>query len=337
LVSKGYEGTFSNSLLVHVVKKEGDKASEFDRMALFRYPERSPDFVVGPDGKQKRVQDRVDNDIEIVFQDAQRDQFWIVEGTDGKLELVQRAAGGKVTRTPLTVGEKGAVPTQVRTVPMTVAVLERAAQMHEVRVPRIIPEAQRKSGTAMDAMQLSGLDLEVSKGDYVVPHVFVPFVQFAQVGDPPGEHPMVVELPGVGKVGLLLSNTRRELPSVLKLKDFEAVKYPGATNSFADFVSTLEVTDKATGKVETQVARLNAPAENHGLYYFQAAWDGNQLPGQHFSVLGVGNRPGIKVMILGAILMIAGIGYAFYVKPVLMKVKKQQLAAWAARQPKGDA
>jgi hypothetical protein len=35
-------------------------------------------------------------------------------------------------------------------------------------------------------------------------------------------------------------------------------------------------------------------------------------------------------MILGALLMILGIGYAFYVKPILLKVKKQQLAEWAA-------
>ncbi len=334
LVSKGYEGTMSNSLMVQVTKKEGEKETTFNRMALFRYPERSPDFITGPDGKQKRVQDRVDNDIQIVFHDAQRDQFWVVEGTDGKLELVQRAAGGKVTRTPVQAGEGGAVA-QVRTVPLTVSVLERT-QMHRGLEVHVIPEAQRKSGTAMDAMQRSAVEMELGKGDARVEKVFVPFVQFAQVGELPGAHPTVVEVPGAGKVGLLLSNTRRELPSRVKLANFEPIKYPGATNTFADYVSTLEVTDKGGGQTETMVARLNAPAENHGLYYFQAAWDGNLWPGQRFSVLGVGNRPGIKVMILGALLMILGIGYAFYVKPVLLKVKKQQLAEWASRKGKGE-
>jgi hypothetical protein len=329
LVSKGYEGTTSNSLMVQVTKKEGEKETTFNRMALFRYPERSPDFITGPDGKQKRVQDRVDNDIQIVFDDAQRDQFWVVEGEDGKLELVQRAAGGKVTRTPVKVGEGGAVATQVRSVPMTVSVLERTQMKRGLEV-HVIPESQRKSGTAMDAMQRSAVEMEVAKGDARVEKVFVPFVQFAQVGEEPGAHPTVVDVPGAGKVGLLLSNTRRELPSTVKLANFEAIKYPGATNTYEDYVSTLEVKDKGSGQTETLVARLNAPAENHGLYYFQAAWDGNLWPGQRFSVLGVGNRPGIKVMILGALLMILGIGYAFYVKPILLKVKKQQLAEWAA-------
>jgi hypothetical protein len=49
-----------------------------------------------------------------------------------------------------------------------------------------------------------------------------------------------------------------------------------------------------------------------------------------FSILGVGNRPGIWTMIVGAALMLTGIGYAFYVKPILLKYKKAQLAAWAA-------
>ena len=38
--------------------------------------------------------------------------------------------------------------------------------------------------------------------------------------------------------------------------------------------------------------------------------------GETVSVIGVANRPGIWVMVAGAGLIVLGIGYAFYVKPI---------------------
>jgi hypothetical protein len=49
--------------------------------------------------------------------------------------------------------------------------------------------------------------------------------------------------------------------------------------------------------------------------------------------LGVGNRPGLTTMVVGAILMILGIGYSFYIKPLLLNAKKKSLAAWAKQNP----
>ena len=158
----------------------------------------------------------------------------------------------------------------------------------------------------------------------------MPFVQFAQIGEPPlGREPTVIDVPGVGKIGLLLSTTRRELPVNVKLTDFHAIKYRGAMNSYEDFVSSIQFTDKKSGRVQAATARLNEPAANGGIYYFQSGWGGeNVAPGKQFSILGVGNRPGLHVMTLGAILIVIGIGYSFYVKPVLLKAKKESLAVW---------
>ncbi len=369
LISKGYEGSMSNSLMVGVEKKaQGEKGAgiaekeksttstplpltplpsgteglRFNRMVLARYPERSPDFIAAPDGKQKRIQDRVDNDIQITFEDASRDQFWIVERLDRPMELIHRLAGGHVERFVVEVGKPLGV--KVSTVPMTVTVLERAARVVATPVPRIIPvERRERSISAMEAMQSSVIEMEVSgqwsvvsgqKGERWTKKVYVPFSQFAQIGEPPGgKQPALVDVPGVGRVGFILATTRRELPSVVTLADFKAVKYAGAENSYENYVSTLAVKDKGTGEGRTLVAELNAPASDHGLYYFQSAWDGEDAaPAERrFSVIGVGNRPGIDVMIVGAALMIAGIGYSFYVKPVLLKLKKESLARWATQ------
>lgn len=56
-----------------------------------------------------------------------------------------------------------------------------------------------------------------------------------------------------------------------------------------------------------------------------------------FTILGVGNNPGIHIVALGAILMSVGIPWAFYIKPLIMRRRKAALkarvAAGAFRRP----
>ena len=114
---------------------------------------------------------------------------------------------------------------------------------------------------------------------------------------------------------------RWELPVEVKLVDFKAVKFAGAMDTYQDFISTLELTDKKTGEVKHMIASLNNPAMSHGFGFFQAAWDGREeaLPEERFTTLVVTNRPGLRTMTIGSILVFVGIGYAFYVKPMLRK------------------
>jgi hypothetical protein len=335
ILSKGYEGTFSNILRVHVARKDSpEKTAIFERNVVARYPEISPDFIEEK-GQQKRIQERVDNDIQISFHDAQRDEFWLVENntTDPakKFEIYHRkAGGGKVDRHPVKI--RTPVTASIGRTQMHLNVLEETDRAVEVARPQIVPPQQRDRGqTAMDAMQMSIVELSFTKGDIRDRRFFVPFVQFAQIGTPPmGRQPTIINVPGAGQVGFLLSTTKRSLPTEIKLLDFQAIKYPGAANSYRDYVSTLEFTDKASGQKETRIARLNEPAESQGLYYFQNSWDGDLQPGVRFSVLGVGNRPGTDTMLIGSILIMVGIGYAFYVKPILINKKKKFLASWNA-------
>jgi hypothetical protein len=322
---------------VRITRKDADKTATFDRNVVARFPEISPDFIE-QDGQRKRIQERVDNNIQLTFHDAQRDQFWLVENdtrdANKKFEIYHRkVGGGKVDRYPATL--KTPIAVKVGGTQMHFNLLEETDRAIEVARPHIIPPQQRERGqTSMDAMQMSVIEMSFSKGDIKDKRFFVPFVQFATIGDPPmGRQPTAINIPGVGQVGFLLSTTRRALPTTVKLVDFQAIKYPGAANSYRDYVSTLEVTDKATGQKETLTARLNEPAGSHGLYYFQASWDGDLQPGIRFSVLGVGNRPGIDTMLIGSTLIVLGIGYAFYVKPILLKKKKQAIANAAKTEP----
>ena len=121
------------------------------------------------------------------------------------------------------------------------------------------------------------------------------------------------------------------MPAALRLKTFEMVPYPGAlatANSlFRDFRSTLELTDP-DGDSETQVASLNSPVYyDHGNWiFFQAGYD----PDGQSSTIGVGNRPGVNIMLAGCIMIVSGLLYAFYVKPIVIRRMKQAALAKAA-------
>jgi hypothetical protein len=332
MLSKGYEGAFSTMLSVDVQRKDPDgKFFHFERQSMFRYPERSPDFVI-ENGKPVRKQNGVDPDIQIIFHDAMRDQFWIVEDNAGKLTFVQRAAGGKVTTRPLQVSTPLDITIEGLQ-PFQLAIDAKTPRAVKIYQPVIIPPAQReRNETAMDALAFSVLELEVRKGEWHSGKVYVPFVQFCATNPPYGQPPTELDVPGVGTVQLVLSTLKRPLPSTVTLEDFKPVKDEHTLRAYSNYISTLRVTDNKSGDTNTLVAQLNAPAEDHGLYYFQSAWDGNEdaTADKRFSVIGVGNRPGITGMIVGALLIFVGIGYAFYIKPILLNIKKQQLAAAAA-------
>jgi hypothetical protein len=50
-------------------------------------------------------------------------------------------------------------------------------------------------------------------------------------------------------------------------------------------------------------------------------------PYAQFTILHVGNNPGIHVIALGGVLMGVGTPWAFYVKPWMLKRRKEKLAA----------
>lgn len=340
MMSKGYEGATAVMLDVDVERKDGEgKVVAFRRQAVFRYPERSPDWVKGADGKESRIQERVDNDIEIVFHDARHDNVWLVEDEGGKLMAYQRHAGGKVSKSAVSVGTmlQFSAGGQLFTLPIVGrtrnAVLAPAAQW----VP---PEFRMRRTMAAQLVLASVAEVEVSKGEWGRRGVAVPFVEYAGHAVVEGSRePAVVEVPGVGPVKIVMSTLRRELPFSVTLRDFDVEKYEGATNAIEDYVSTLEVNDASVGKAYMTKAQLNRPAEVHGLYLFQSAWDGDENAPREarFSVLGVGNRPGVFVMTLGSVLVTLGILYAFYVKPVLLNKRKRELAAAAGMIRSGRA
>ena len=143
----------------------------------------------------------------------------------------------------------------------------------------------------------------------------------------------VVQIPGASAaLQLQLGFLCRPMPAALKLQKFEMIPYEGGligTNSmFREFRSTLEMTDP-DGHTTTDVASLNSPIYyDHGNWiFFQAGYD----PEGQSSTIGVGNRPGVSVMLLGCVMIVAGLLYAFYVKPIVIRRMKAAALARAKK------
>jgi len=321
MASAGYEHAISGGIAIDVQRKDEDKTVTFQRLVLTRYPERSPDFVT-VDGKSKRIQDRVDNDIEITFQDGTRDQFWLIVNDDDTLTSIHRKVGGGVEVKPAKPGDR-------------LGPILSLAEYTLLPVAQWTPNSARPmSLTAADVIQYSAIEMHIAAGAVQINDVPVPFIEFAGAqGSRLEREPTLLKVPGVGLLKMVLSTTRRSLPSLLTLTQFDLKKYAGASDFIEDYTSTVRVVDRDTHAEKTVVAHLNSPAEDHGQYLFQAQWDGiaDAPPAKRFTVLGVGNRPGIRVMVTGAILMVIGVLYSFYIKPILLNKRRADLAAFAAK------
>jgi hypothetical protein len=104
--------------------------------------------------------------------------------------------------------------------------------------------------------------------------------------------------------------------------------YPGGDRP-SDFISLVRFHEEGKWSDIMEV-KSNHPAQHGDLWYFQAMWD----PGvEAHTVLGVGNREGVYGMLLGVMISIGGMIYAFYVKPGIIRRRKEAaLAAAAQRQ-----
>ncbi|MDB5328332.1 MAG: hypothetical protein JWM57_3901 [Phycisphaerales bacterium] len=143
----------------------------------------------------------------------------------------------------------------------------------------------------------------------------------------------LINVPNASSVAQIqLANNWRPLPALARLDKLEAVAYagmdPAAGSMIRDYRSTLTLTDPVTSKSRTDTVFLNSPVfyGNNNWIFFQASFD---IQNQMWSVLGVGNRPGVYIMVTGCGLIIVGIFYAFYIKPVLVRRMKNQALAKA--------
>ncbi len=188
---------------------------------------------------------------------------------------------------------------------------------------RIVPRYQRES-LARVGQRMSLIRVEVRDGP-AVRRVWLPFSQYAfddaQRAQPSRFRfaPRRVPLADGRTLELLYSRWRDPLPAPIALDRFILKTHPGGDQP-SDYISHLAFYENGQWSKQLYEVKSNHPKQHGQWWYFQSQWD----PGtEAYTVLGVGNRRAVHVMLGGVIVSITGMIYAFYVKPTLIRRRKR--------------
>lgn len=290
-------------------------AQSYQRSVLQRYPDLNQDR----DRAGKKIspdKNLIDDNIELTYFDASHDHFMLVAGETLSPTLVQTAVGGKRTVSVLKEGTpvKAADGAQF-------ALLSYIVKPTFELKPVVIPERNRRAfGTVRRGESLIRLHLRSKDGQWER-RVWVPFSNYNTKHD--GTEPTVVaDVPGMGELRLVYGRTERPMPARMALEHLKTDFYPGRQQP-SGWTSYFRY-QMADGRVHRAKAFLNNTASVGEWTLFQS-----QAAGDHesWTVLGVGNRQGVWTMLAGCVLIALGMSYAFCIKPVLVRRRREAIEA----------
>jgi hypothetical protein len=309
---------------------------------VFDDPGREPmDFRAGADLGDPEGQIETDANLRMVYRPGSPELVLASGPGEGDLWLLRPADGGAAP-SPLARGESAALADGTR-----VEVLAFHPRTRLEARPAIVPEAQRiRDARVFFSMVCVDLPAGLVGPE---PHsVWLPFNQY--LPDDPQDalsryplRPTVVRLADGRALELAYGRQRRPLPRPVVLDDFNLLEhvggYTGSTLTIRDWVSMVSF-GAGDAWSEPRPVRVNQPVEDGGYWYFQAQWDPpdpeRRSRGLNYTVLGVGNRNGVNIMLAGCCLAVAGMIYAFYVKPFI-KRRTRRAAQQRRAEPAGPA
>ncbi|QDU72091.1 hypothetical protein [Mucisphaera calidilacus] len=353
-VTPGYEDAEDTRALVEV---EGPTES-YRRIVMHRFPERSQDFVPRPDdpsvGPMGQRRDPAP-DIRITYLDRSKPQFrilWSPDQPDAPMELIANLPGSAPLRAPLA---ETRFPIARN---LWVHLLQASRNAALVRQPVVKPREQRDPSdignytTALLLVEVTTTSpLPDDRQILMLHHMRYPRY-------PSDKHqPETLTIPSVGDLTLSFSRREHILPFGIALSEFEMTPYPDTHPPVPrDFSSSLLVGDlhpedrtlmqqpdihaislnnpaivrTPTGNVVTGKLKLSQvgwdPGDTASPNHEAVGPDGRFLNQQRFSIVGISNNVGIRIIFIGSCLIVAGVPWAFYVKPWMIQRRKKQLA-----------
>lgn len=354
IITPGYENARSGLAVVRVTTPQGET---YDRWIYDRFPELSQDLLASANTQGRPGRRAADGAITIGYLDASASvSVRFDERPDGSTRAIVRSRGGGV-RVHENIGDRleDFVPQ------LALSLGPRWAHARRVDRPAPTPASQQDRsliGTrekAMAALELS-LDGDASPRPWRR-IVWLPFTKYFGVLT---EAERSVTLPDGRTITLVLGRLRHQLPFAARLVDFEMLSYDHR-GSPRDYQSTVRV-ETSEGPYEHTVS-LNAPlrapfmwSQERGLAgnllgslaaglspnqfkLSQAGWDAQgwartqkladegvlDRPFASFTILQVGNNPGIHAVALGGVLVALGIPWAFYLKPYLVRRRSEKI------------
>ncbi len=267
------------------------------------------------------------------------------------LTILTNAGDGQIERHTPAMGELVALAAGV-----TIQVKHFYRNGRPVSLPRIVPR-HRRDGSAMRMRFYSMIRVTLSAADWTR-SLWLPYNQWAfpdEQFDMPGRlmyAPRDLHLPDGRHIELMFSRERHAFPAPITLDDFTLLTHQGGligTNSnVRNYISQLRFADASGAWSEPMNMSLNEPAQRDGWWFFQSTWDVPRrgYGGLNYTGVGVGNRNGVYIQLTGVCIAVAGMLFAFYVKPTIIRrrrlhtyaqVKQDQEAAGRTAPPTGIA
>lgn len=361
IITPGFEGASSSIAIVRITEPGGDA---YDRWVYSRYPEIGQDMLnsVNADGMPARRS--ADPKIRVSYIDANALNVNLDERSDGTLRAVVRLPSGEVRVTD-TVGDRldlvpGRIAVAIAERWDHAVTFERPVPVPAIEQDRQFIGTHDRAALGVEVSIDLGATASQEEWKTVVWLPFCKYLEIAQdlvrrVDLPDGRslnlafgrlrHP----LPGFE----------------LRLIDFQMIAYDhrGSPRDYQSTVLVSPGLGRTDFDAYTHITKLNAPllapfhwdeerpwAANffgrlrsglspHQFKFSQAGWDREmwtqsqqmvdsgqaKRPFVRYTILGVGNNPGIHIIALGSVLMGVGIPWAFYVKPLLVQRKKRNI------------
>lgn len=248
------------------------------------------------------------------------------------ITLVGGVNGGYVLVTAIQEGEPSVqemqIGSNVQLTPEVSLALDRVEShgVSETR-PTIVPARQRDPA-ALNTYSMVRANIATPEGEVStwLPYHHYPFESTTESVRRFQYQPTIVQLKDGRLIELMFSRQKAPLSVPIALDTFEVDShlggFTGNTSSILNWRSLVKPLD-GTGEILS--VSVNDPKEYGGLWFFQSQWDppDSMSPGLNYTVLGVGNRKGVFQMLFGTCLAVAGMIWAFYVKPMIKR--KRQL------------
>jgi len=291
-----------------------------------------------PDHAQVRL---LDENIVMTYEPGQGQLLRLVAGPGAdELRLLVADRIAEVTEYKIAVGEPVRLAEGA-----TITVTGYLPRSRTEKRPLIVPPQQRDRSIGARA---SMIRLNVPTADEAaslwLPFHDYPFARTEETLRRFPYQPTLLELPDGRDIELIYSRRRMRLPAPAALETFEVDThiggFTGDESSILDWRSILRF-QNVSGWSEPIAVHMNHPVHFGGLWFFQASWDPPEAPrfegdrgsnGLNYTILGVANRNGVFVQLVGCCIAAVGMIYAFYVKPYIKRRRRQSVLALVERE-----
>jgi hypothetical protein len=294
-------------VMVHVVKG----TAAFDRVAM------AGDTDGGQDLDRPR-QPVADPDFKLEYLDPVAPGLQFIAGPDSaQIDVLLTRNDGQLIHQAAALGDA------LNVLPAVAVHLEKLIpNAREESRPAITPPSERER---LQGRIRAIARVEISDGQRIQ-GLWLPFAEYPMDDIQhiqPGRMmyvPRQVMLDSGQQIEVLFSRQREPLASPVALDRFiREAAIDRDRNTETDFISLIRFADPTQPDGWSERAKKvhsNEPVQHGDYWYFQSKWDPEF---QCHTVLGVGNRKGITPMLVGVCISIAGMIYAFYVKPAIRR------------------